>query len=210
MAKLAAASSAETKQQSHKKNMSAAKPPVVNPHAKRPPPVAHNEATMGRQSQQRVRNQHKRKYKLCSNNNNKRRKGGQLTLQGDIAFDAARDCKVCRAKEIRKTFPECSLPKRAHHELCSFNTKTKGLGKLTEQSIASIAESKRCKAITAPIRQSEKMSGANLNPAAVEVFFATRQNVAKVTPLKTMTTTTTTTTGEDVFVSPTELTCATQ
>jgi len=115
---------------------------------------------MGRQSQQRVSNQHKRKFKLCSNNNSnrKRRKGDQLTLQGDIAFDAARDCQVCRAKEIRKTFPECTLPKRAHDERCSFNTKTRGLGRLTEQSIASIADNKRCKAIIAPIALAERFS----------------------------------------------------
>jgi len=64
----------------------AAPPKMVNPYAK----SAHNVVEMGRQSQQRIANQHKRKYKLCSNNNsnNKRKKGDQLTLLGGVAFEA--------------------------------------------------------------------------------------------------------------------------
>jgi len=54
-----------------KKNMSAAKLPVVNPHAKARQPLAIN-GKMGWQSQQRIANWHKRKYKLCSNNSNKK------------------------------------------------------------------------------------------------------------------------------------------
>jgi len=62
---------------------------VSNPYGK----PAQNAANMGWQSQQRISNQNKRKYKLCNNNNNnsKRKKGDQLTLLGDVAFEAKKD-----------------------------------------------------------------------------------------------------------------------
>jgi len=74
---------------------------VPNPYARMVPPTAQNVVNMGRQSQQRVSNQIKRKYKLCSsnnNNNNKRKKGDQLTLLGGVAFEAKKDCIVCKAQ----------------------------------------------------------------------------------------------------------------
>jgi len=127
----------------------AARGRMVNPYAK----PAQNVVNMSRQSQQRVANQTKRKYKLCSNNN-KKRKGDQLTLQGTVAFQSKRDCQICKAKSIRKVhLPDYKIPKRAHHVLCSMNTKTHGLGELSEQSMATLADNKRYKAITAPINR---------------------------------------------------------
>jgi len=120
--------------------------PLVNPYAKprqAVPVVAHNAANMGRQSQHHVANQHKRKFKLCDNSNKKRRKGDQLTLQGNVAFNPEVDCKVCKAKHIHKfILPGYPIPKRAHHSLCSLNTKTRGLGELSEQALNSITDNK--------------------------------------------------------------------
>jgi len=107
----------------------AAPPKMVNPYAK----SAHNVVEMGRQSQQRIANQHKRKYKLCSNNNsnNKRKKGDQLTLLGGVAFEAKRDCVVCKAQFLRTIIEGYRVPNRAHNVLCIKNTKTRGKGDLS-------------------------------------------------------------------------------
>jgi len=130
---------------------------------------------MGRQSQQRVANQTKRKYKLCSNNNNrKKKKGDQLTLDNRVAFQPERDCVICKAREIRKFMPEHAIPKRSHDPRCSLNTKTRGLGQVTEQSVASLADNRRHKALTAPIKPAERHSAKHISKAAGEKFFAAR------------------------------------
>ena len=152
--------------------MSAAKPPVVNPYA-RPcrPFTAINDEEMGRQSQQRVANQHKRKFKLCSNSNSQRKiqKGDQLTLEGAVAFDSDRDCAVCKAKNIRKHFPTYPVPHRGHHPLCIHNKNTKGKGLLQSQSVT-VAEDKRYRQLTRPIQQGEKFSSNNMKTAAATFF----------------------------------------
>jgi len=81
---------------------------VVNPYQK----SAQNAVDMGRQSQQRVSNQHKQKFKLCSNNSNnkKRKKGDQLTLDNRVAFQPEHDCKVCKAKETKNFFQSVQFP----------------------------------------------------------------------------------------------------
>jgi len=99
----------------------AAPPKMVNHHAK----LAHNVVKMGGQSQQWIANQHKRKHKLCSNNsNNKRKKGNQLTLLGGIAFEAKRDCVVCKAQFLRTIIEGHRAPNRAHNALCIKKTET--------------------------------------------------------------------------------------
>ena len=54
------------------------------------------------------------------------------------------------------------------------NTKTKGKGELTEQSMASLADNKRHKTLTAPIRAEERFSGFNNSKVAASTFFETR------------------------------------
>jgi len=170
---------------------------VVNPCAKR----AQNAANMGRQSQQRASNQHKRAFKLSSNNK-KGHKGDQLTLEGTVAFQADRDCQICKAKSIERFLPSCSVPMRAHHVLCSLNSTTRGLGEITEQSINSLADNERCKTLTAPVRPEERFGGFNNNKVAASTFFEKRKGAANET--MTTTTTTTTSTTEDE-VSPLSL-----
>jgi len=152
----------------------AAKARPVNPYAK----PAQNAVNMGRQSQQRVANQTKRKYKLCSNssnnNNKKRKKGDQLTLQGGVAFNPEEDCPICKAHSMRKWFPTFTVPKRAHDVRCPKNTKTHGLGELTEQTINSLADNKRYKALTTPIQPSERYSGKHVTKAVVNLFLGPR------------------------------------
>jgi len=145
----------------------------VNPYAKKPRSFnAHDEENVGRQSQQRVSNQHKRKCKLCSNNNSKRKKGDQLTLEGTVAFQSDRDCRICKAKSIAKFCPGYPIPKRAHHTLCIHNKRTKGCGVLTSQGMANLDDVKRYKALTAPIQPSEQHSGVYATKAAGDAFFA--------------------------------------
>jgi len=161
--------------------------PPVNPHAKpraAVPVVAHNnEVNMGRQSQQRASNQHKRKCKLCSNNNSrKRRPGDQLTLEGSVAFDPDRDCKQRKAKSLKKIFPSCTAPHRVHHPLCIHNKTTRGQGELTAQSLASLEDDKRHKALAAPVQLSERRSGKRAAKAVGETFFKPRAK-AKSKPM---------------------------
>ena len=158
----------------------AARESVVNPYAK----PAQNAANVGRQSQQRVSNQTKRKFKLASNNNRKKKKGDQLTLQGGVAFQPERDCIVCRAKTIKKLYlAEHKVPKRPHHVLCSLNTKTRGFGELTEALLASLADNKRCKALTAPIQPGERCSGKHATKAVGDLFFAPIKKKPKMTTM---------------------------
>jgi len=154
-------------------------PGVVNPYAK----VAQNDENMGRQSQQSVSNQTKRKFKLAQPS--RRRKRDQLTLDNQLAFQSDRDCIVCKAKSIKKFLPSYSIPKRAHNVLCGLNTKTKGLGELTTQTVANLEDNKRCKVITAPIRPEERFSGKHNSKAAAASFFAARVTTTTIT--KTMT-----------------------
>jgi len=145
--------------------------------------AAHNDEVnnMGRQSQQRISNQHKRKYKLCSNNN-KRRKGDQLTLEGGLAFQAERDCRICKAKITAKFLPGYPIPKRAHDPRCALNKTTRGAGELTTQAAANIADEQRYKQLTRPINQSEKFSATHL--AAATTFFAPRPKPTTTTSQK--------------------------
>jgi len=160
---------------------------VVNPYAKR----AQNAANMGRQSQQRVSNQHKRKFKQAQRHSSRRpQKGDQLTLDNQVAFNSERDCNICRAKSIQKFMSSHPIPKRAHNVLCTLNKATRGLGELTEQSVASLADNKRYKAVTAPILPKERFSGFNNSKVAVSTFFKAR---AKTVTAKTATTTMTAT-----------------
>ena len=147
--------------------------PVANPYAVRRPFLGsiNQENNMGRQSQHRVANQIKRKYKLCSNNNkNKRQKGDQLTLEGAVAFDSDRDCTVCKAKNIRKFLPTYSVPHRGHHQLCVHNKSTKGAGPLTSQGVANLADDKRYKQLTRPTQPGERMSGSHLKKGGRRIF----------------------------------------
>jgi len=175
---------------------------MANPYAK----PAQNAVNMGRQSQQRVSNQHKRKYKLCSNNNRKKKKGDQLTLQGDVASNPERDCIICRAKSIKKLYlPNYRIPKRSHHELCPSNTTTRGLGELTEASLASLADNKRCKALTAPIQPGERYSGKHATKAVAEFFFAPVEKNPKMTTMTAAATATVQENTEDDDVAPIDL-----
>ena len=159
-----------------------------NPHAKRRPPAVHNEANMGRQSQQRIGNQVKRKFKLASNNN-KKRKGGQQTLSGGAAFVPEKDCIVCHARHIRNhVLSTYRVPNRSHHVLCSKNSKTKGKGALTDSQLATLEDNQRFKALTQPITEAEKGSAKHLAKDGGKVFFAPR--IAKKSPTTTTTTAT--------------------
>ena len=144
---------------------------VANPHAK----AAQNAADMGRQSQHRVSNQHKRKCKLAQPTR-KPEPGDQLALDNRVAFAPERDCKVCKARHIRKfILPTCTIPKRAHHPNCSLNKTTHGLGNLTVQSIANMEDNKRFKALTAPIRPEERFSGKHATSANAAAFFQPKE-----------------------------------
>jgi len=160
----------------------AATPRVANPYQKNP----HNEGDiMGRQSQQRVSNQHKRKFKLASKSPRPKQ---QRTLDNTVAFESAKDCIICKAKEIQRYLPTYRLPKRAHHVLCLLNKTTKGLGNLSKQTIASLEDNKRYKTLTAAIRPEERFSSKHNTKGAGATFFAAR-------------TTTTTTTMTEIIVS---------
>ena len=144
---------------------------VVNPYAK----PAQNAADMGRQSQHRVSNQHKRKYKLAQATR-KPKAGDQLTLDNKVAFAPEQDCKICKARHIRKfILPTYTIPKRAHHPNCSLNKTTHGLGELTVQSIANMEDNKRFKALTAPIRPEERFSGKHATSANAAAFFQPKE-----------------------------------
>lgn len=149
------------------------KNPIPNPYARRP----QNGTEMGRQSQQRISNQHTRKYKLASTVK-RRRKGDQLTLDNQVAFQAERDCVICRARATAKFVEGYRVPKRAHHPLCLLNTKTKGLGKLSVQSVANLEDNKRYKALTRPIQPEERGSWKYSTKEAGAAFFAPRKRKA--------------------------------
>jgi len=191
-----------------KTTMSAANRPIGNPYAagRRPLPI-NADNNMGRQSQHRVANQHKRKYKLCSNSSNKkRRQGDQLTLQGAVAFQSERDCLVCKAKSIAKFCHNYRIPKRAHHQLCLLNKTTKGAGPLTSQGVANLVDDKRYKQLTRPVEATEKMSAAHLSTGGA-TFFAPRQMTTTTIsdiPKEPMATQTKATQEENV-VSPSDL-----
>jgi len=150
--------------------------PPNNPHKKRPPLAPHN-CQMGRQSQQRVSNT-KRAFLLASTNSFPRKKakgGDQLTLLGKVVFDSQRDCKVCIAQSIQKTFSPHSVPERAHHELCVRNTVTRGIGPVTSQLLERQAEEKRPSALcNTQLKPSEKASGKCLTKEATKSFFLPR------------------------------------
>jgi len=171
--------------------------PVVNPHLKRPPLVPHNQQNMGRQSQQRVSNT-KRAYQLASNsNNNKKKKGDQLTLDGQVAFNAERDCKICGAKETAKFVEGYTIPHRGHHILCSKNKVTQGFGPISQANIQTAAEQKRLKELYfTPLKSNEKASSKFCTKEATTAFFSPR--IKKMEPKTTTTSATTTTTSPPI------------
>ena len=142
---------------------------MANPYAKRRT-VPAKSAPMGRQSQQRV-SQKKRTYQYASNSK-KKRKGDQLTLEGQVAFVAARDCNICVLKALAKTKEGVRVPKRAHDDYCPLNTTTKGKGPITNQAIAAAREEKRLKDLfQKPLQPHEKGSWQHSTKAAGAVFF---------------------------------------
>ena len=147
--------------------------PMVNPYRKRAPPLVQNVEIMGRQSQQRVSNQHKRAFKLAGpTRTKKRRKGDQLTLEGALAFDPVRDCPICKAHDIRRFNPEYRVPKRAHHIYCSKNKRTFGQGELSTATEASLKDDARYKALISPIRPEERGHGKFLTAETAAAFFS--------------------------------------
>jgi hypothetical protein len=84
-----------------------------------PPPRVEE---MGNQSQRRQSLQQRTYALAASNNHNTKRKTGQLTLQGDVAFDPLKHCVVCKAKSAN-----LDPPHRGHHPLCWNNKRTKGI-----------------------------------------------------------------------------------
>ena len=161
--------------------MSAVNPPVcvVNPYARMAPTTAQNNREMGRQSQQRISNQHKRKFKLAGNSS---RKKGQQTLLGGIAFDANKDCCVCKARVLATFIEGYRVPKRPHHPLCLKNTKTRGKGELSEMQKVTLDDNKRYKELVRPITAAEKGSSRHLPADHGAAFFATR--IPQVSPAK--------------------------
>ena len=160
----------------------------ANPYAKRPREVAVNDdnngINMGRQSQQRI-NQTKRKFNLASSSS-PQKKRGQQTLFGGNAFDAIKDCQVCKAIHIRTFIEGYRVPNRAHHPLCARNSTTKGKGLLSDQQKLSLEDNKRYKALVSPITPSEKGSSRYLPSDRGHSYFSPR-----VTGKMTVTTTTT-------------------
>ena len=153
--------------------------PVTNPYKKVRPLGGHNGNIMGRQSQQRVSNT-KRAYQLAASNSFKKSKRGgqQTTLSGGVAFDPLTDCKICVAQAIKRVRPEHNIPKRSHHILCSKNTKTKGKGKISRQTLEIEAEQVRLKALFAmPLETHEKASAKHLTKEAGVAFFSARSTV---------------------------------
>ena len=77
----------------------------------------------------------------------------QSAIDGGLAFDAQRDCKVCRAKcLINSGFPT-TVPKRAHHTRCPKNRKTQGMSEMTvyvERQAAQNLAANRAPIIAAP------------------------------------------------------------
>lgn len=144
---------------------------VANSYAK----PAQNATNMGRQSQQRVLNQDKTEFKLLAHTSHRRPgKGGQLTLQDTVVFQADQDCIICKAKKIKQLLPTYTISKRAY-PLCSLNTKTDGHGTLTEQSITSLVGNKRYKALTAPTWPEEQFGESNNSKVAVSRFLKPEQ-----------------------------------
>ena len=90
--------------------------PVVNPYRRQGNTVAQRRQ-MGPQSQRRLTLQ-ERTHQLQSN---KKRKTGQRTLLGEAAFEANKDCVVCKGRLGGRNVH------RAHHRLCPNNRRTKGI-----------------------------------------------------------------------------------
>jgi len=119
--------------------------PIVNPYARKNHNNGPHNGEMGRQSQQR-NSQQKRGFALASKNNppRKNKKGDQQTLVGGIAFDAEKDCVMCRAYARRRFLGNSvTIPHRQHHKLCPSDRKTRGQGELHQQTLAAAAEEKR-------------------------------------------------------------------
>mgnify|MGYP007080413197 CR=1 FL=1 len=180
--------------------------PPANPHAKPRKAAAaaaavsvvdisreRQDSAMGRQSQQRVNNTEKA-FRLASAT--KKRKGGQLTLTGENAFEAEKDCPVCHARSIQIFMPTHRVPKRGHHTLCAKNKTTQGNGVMTQQNVATSVEEKRLKVPhTAPLVDAEKCSGRFSTAMAAGTFFQPKM-AAKPKPI--MTTMEETTTAEPI------------
>jgi len=158
----------------------AATPRLANPYAKRSQTAVNNSVNMSPQSQQRISNQHKRKYKLCSNSQ-KWQKGDQLTLEGGIAFEATRDCIACKARHLATFLQGYRVPNRPHHVLCVRNTKTRGKGEISDQQRISLEDNKRYKNLVRPFAAEKKGSSRNLPSNLGKAYFAPRNIPAKMT-----------------------------
>jgi hypothetical protein len=151
---------------------------VNNPYAKSREGSLQNGDEMGRQSQQR-NSQQKRAFALATANNSssKKRKGDQGTLLGGIAFEAERDCVVCKARSIQLARPETRIPKRPHHVLCRKNSKTKCKGNLSQHALTCMEEEKRLNSLytNKPLEAHEKGSWKHSTKEAGAAFFAPRK-----------------------------------
>ena len=159
--------------------------PLSNPYARARPfgPLINR---MGRQSQQRVSNT-KRAFQLAQYTSKKKpRQGGQLTLQGEAAFEPEKDCRVCKAQALARAGCSVRIPKRSHHPLCARNTTTKGKGIISQQNILISKEEARLKDLfSKPLAAHEKGSWKHATPEAGVSFFAARK---KKEPTPTATT----------------------
>ena len=145
--------------------------PLVNPYAKGQRPQSHNNKIMGRQSQQRVSNT-KRAFQLARCTKKKFKSGDQSTLMGGVAFLPERDCVVCKAQALARFTPNYRVPKRAHHELCVKNKRTKGKGAVSAFMETCYSEEKRLHTLfNTPLEPAEKGSAAHTTKAAVASFF---------------------------------------
>ena len=152
--------------------------PMANPYAKgiRPVGLLHNVNVvniMGIQSQHRVSNT-KSAFRLASNSK-KKRKSHQLTLEGADAFVQEKDCNTCRTQSMAKQMPGYPVSKKAHHPLCAKNTKTKGKGVVSAQTLSTQEEAKRLLLhFSMPVQTHEKCSAVHLTKATTTKFFAPR------------------------------------
>jgi len=135
-----------------------------------------NQVEMGPQSQRRV-SLEKRTHNMQSANHGYQRKkakaAGQLTLFGDIAFDALKHCQVCKSKLAGR---DCH---KAHHPRCPRNRKTGGV--TSRATLESLQEEKRLlQHFSAPLAEHEKGSFRHLTQDNVNQFFMGRRGAPTV------------------------------
>jgi len=170
--------------------------PPANPCAKRGPIQPQNDENMGPQSQRRLTSTERTSQLKANASGHKKRRGGQLTLNGDAAFDPIKDCEICKARHIG-----CSEPHRGHHPLCWNNKRTKGI--TSEATLASNKEANRLKAFfSQPVQQHELFTTRNNSKEAGQRFFEPRIEPRISVDNTTMTTTSTTTMVTETTPTP--------